>query len=84
MKKVLIRATALGLLPLLGAGADAATNLVQNGSFSQNTLPFPLNPSGRRFADRRPGAVDLGDDAGRFWRTWGYAAYRRRTPLAVI
>jgi hypothetical protein len=44
MKKVLIRATALGLLPLLGAGADAATNLVQNGSFSENTLPT-LNPA---------------------------------------
>jgi hypothetical protein len=45
MKKVLIGAAALGFLPLLGAGADAATNLVQNGRFSQNTLPSPLNPA---------------------------------------
>ena len=54
MKKVLIRATALGLLPLLGAGADAATNLVQNGSFSENTLPSPLNP-----ADASGAEIDL-------------------------
>ena len=45
MKKVLIAATALGLLPSLGGAAGAATNLVQNGSFSQNTLPSPLNPA---------------------------------------
>jgi len=45
MKKILIAATALGLLPLLGGGVEAATNLVQNGSFSLNTLPSPLNPA---------------------------------------
>jgi hypothetical protein len=36
---------AAALTPLLTAGAQAATNLVQNGSFSLNTLPSPLNPS---------------------------------------
>ena len=33
------------LAPLLAVGAQAGTNLVQNGSFSMNTLPSPLNPS---------------------------------------
>jgi hypothetical protein len=32
------------LAPLLAVGAQAGTNLVQNGSFSMNTLPSPLNP----------------------------------------
>jgi PEP-CTERM motif len=33
------------LTPLLTAGAQAGPNLVQNGSFTLNTLPSPLNPS---------------------------------------
>jgi hypothetical protein len=41
-------ATALasfGLVSALEGRADAATNLVQNGSFSENTLPSTLTPS---------------------------------------
>ena len=43
MKKVLMLGAALA--PLLAVDAQAGTNLVQNGSFSLNTLPSPLNPS---------------------------------------
>ena len=47
MRKALLVTAALGplaLAPLLGAGAQAAPNLVQNGGFEMNTLPATLNP----------------------------------------
>ena len=43
MKRALMLGAAFA--PLLAVGAQAGTNLVQNGSFSMNTLPSPLNPS---------------------------------------
>ena len=49
MKRALMLGAALA--PLLAVGAQAGTNLVQNGSFSMNTLPSPLihpTPAERR------------------------------------
>jgi hypothetical protein len=56
MRKVFLRTAAVGslaLAPFLSAGAQAATNLVENGGFETTTLPPPasLTPSGASGAE---------------------------------